>query len=210
MKTDVIIPARNEQFTVGAVVAAFKEHPEIGRVTVSIDADTKDDTLDAAEKAGADIVYTPAKGKGQVIKEAVPFVTTNQVILCDADVDGLTVTHVQQLLGKGLVIGVPDIPIEEILTSNAVIARPGWFNRILKTWHEVSGQRNVPTDVLIGLELHGYLTEVQINDACERLHLPPRYTRLQGLHSPFLMTKQRLEEMERDRRWGIGKGILAE
>lgn len=208
--TDVIIPARNEAVTVGKVVEAFMQAPGIGHVFVSVDGDTDDRTADNAILAGAVLVDSGNLGKGQVISAALPFIYTERVILCDADLTGLTPDHVVQLLGEGHIIGVADFPLNEILASKAVRDNPGWFKRIMETWPFVSGVRSLPVDILWHIELHGYLVETQINNTCIRAGIEFTTRYLRGLHSPFMMTDKRLAEMERDRLWAAKKGLFGD
>lgn len=205
---DVIIPARDEEHTIKKVIRPFLGTPGIGSVWVAVDADTTDGTAYRSAICGANVIITTARGKGQVIRYALERVTTDQVILCDADLTGLTSTHVEDLMGTDHRIGVPDLPLHDIFESDAVRERPEWFNGIIHTWGWVSGQRCVPTAILRTLDLHGYLTEVQINAATDKAGIPTKLVPLQGLRSPFLMSPRRILEMERDRKWGIEHGIL--
>lgn len=207
---DVIIPARNEAGTISAIVRTFVDHPQIGSVIVVVDADTKDHTAFHAGHAGANVVVSAsAKGKGQCIREGLTFVRTRYTILCDADLKGLTFDHIDNFItDQRFVIGIPDLPVNEIVRTGIVLENPDWFMRICETWPDISGERKVPTKILRSLELHGYLTEVQINRACARKNIHPMFVYLTGLHSPFKMSPLRLEEMERDRIWGMENGIL--
>lgn len=208
--TDVIIPARNEALTVGAIVEAFTYVPHVGNVFVSVDDDTMDATASVAANAGAVVVRSDHTGKGQVIQAALGLVHTEQTILCDADLTGLTPDHIEMLLGEGHTVGVPDFPTTEVQSSEVVMRNPEWYKRIVETWAFITGERNVPTAILYGIELHGYLTEVQINNACVKAGLEFNVRYLRGCHSPFLMTRKRFQEMERDREWATRKGMFAE
>jgi glycosyltransferase involved in cell wall biosynthesis len=59
---DVIIPALDEQDTVGAVVAAVRSQP-VRRVVV-VDNGSRDGTAERAASAGADVVTEPRRGYG--------------------------------------------------------------------------------------------------------------------------------------------------
>lgn len=195
---DVIIPARNEQDTIENVVTAFYMNQHIGVIVVVVDADTADMTGSRALRSGAVVVSgPPGGGKGQNIKAALPYITTERVILCDADVRMISPKHVHALLdGSGLIIGVPDMP------KNLPDGRR-W------SWPWVSGERALPTSILRETNLHGYLTEVQINMACEKAGIRARLVPLPGLKSAYRMTDQRLAEMERDRLWGVEHGVFS-
>jgi len=206
--TDVIIPCRNEEKTIGAIVRTFNMCPMIRSVIVSIDVDTIDNTAYVASQAGGLVHLALTKGKGQVIRAALPFVDGTQTILCDGDYGGLTTTHIESILGQGHIIGVPDFPQDEIIDSPVVKGNPEWFFRIANYWAQNSGFRNVPTHILEGLELHGYLVETQVNMTVAAHKISTMMVPLPGLYSPWKMGEQRVREMLRDRAWGIQKGIL--
>lgn len=212
---DVIIPARNEAGTVGDIVRVFRQHSSIGKVVVVVDADTTDDTDDRAMGNGAIVVngmWREVRGKGQCIKAGLEYVSTDQVILWDADVARMTYDHISTLVypRKEFVIGVPDYPLAEVLMTPAIQNAPEWFSRTIATWDIVSGERLVSANLLRGLDLHGYLCEVQINHAYSLHSTIPEFRFLRGLYSPFVLSEKRLEEMQRDRLWGISHGIIKE
>jgi glycosyltransferase involved in cell wall biosynthesis len=198
---DVVIPARNEENTIGDIVRQFVEHPGIREVIVGIDADTTDNTAMAAAMAGAGIRVYGARGKGQCVTGALMRVETPYVVFCDADVTGLTYDHISLLIAGAILgertvtIGVPDIP------SN-------YPDKRVWAWRWVSGQRCVPTSLVRILDLHGYLMETQINRASQHAEIPIRFEWLRGLKSKFQMSEVRIAEMERDAEWARQKGIL--
>lgn len=206
---DVIIPARNEGLRIGAIVHAFATHPLINQIIISVDADTTDDTAEMARLSGAtSICRNRARGKGQCVMDALPLVMSPRVIFCDADLTGLTHDHISHLLHPldGMLVGVPEFPTQSEL---AMTGQPQkWRMRLQSTWHMVSGERTVPTALARALPLHGYLMEAQLNQAIIDGKYSYDFCRLPGLRSPFILTDQRLTEMERDRQWGIDNGIL--
>jgi len=195
---DVIIPARNEERTIGPIVVTLHRHKHIRRVIVAVDPDTNDDTAKIADAAGA-VCIAGERGKGQNVQSALPWVHTEYVIFCDADYTGLTQRHVSELCrGQRRVlqkIGVPDIP-------------PNYPPAKLWAWPQVSGIRRVPVRVAHAADLHGYLMEVQLNQVCARIGIGTVYARLPGLVSPFEMTGKRRAERDRDFRWGQENGVL--
>lgn len=203
---DVVIPARNEATTIKHITFVFRHHPRINRVIVVVDADTTDATTFEASNYATHVTLGP-RGKGQCVKHGLQFVRTARVIFCDADLTGLTYNHVSQLTDTGLrdsmVIGVPDFP-------DVTKIPPRFADTITWAWPWVSGQRRVPTDLAYSLDLHGYLMEVQLNKANHKAGNKVQLERLYGLHSPLALTSQRLDEMNRDHKWGVENGILPE
>lgn len=207
---DVIIPARDEEYTIRPIIRMFKESHRVGSIIVVVDAETTDHTAFAAQGTGASVICDGhSRGKGQCVKTGLYFVQTEQTVLCDADLTGLTGAHVDALTEHtGHTVGVADFPMDDILTCKAVVEQPDWFQRIMVSWPVISGERNVPTHILRNLDLHGYLTETQINKACAEADIPMMIVPLPGLRSPFIMTPKRVEEMLRDRAWGVENGVL--
>lgn len=199
---DVVIPARNCALTIADVVRPFHTHPAIGRViVVSNPPDITTNVILKEFDGGVIIVNTMADGKGQAVKTGLEFVQTNHVVLCDADIIGLTEDHV------GLLIS--DAVLEEDSMLVGVCEPPDTLpERRLWSWPWVSGQRCVPTKLLSPLRLHGYLMETQINFASSHANYPVRFERLKGCFSPYKMTEERIAAMERDALWGKRFGLL--
>lgn len=209
MAVDVVIPARNEEATIGDVIRALDAHPDIHRIIVVVDADTTDDTETRAYIAGAHNLCRNdgVRGKGQLVTHGLSHVETERVLFCDADIYGLTRNHISQLLTAytpdEMVIGVPDFPPLEAIAGNLAVT-----NTIIWAWPWVSGQRCMLTTTARSVELHGYLMEAQLNAANHLAGQPVRLTRLEGLVSPFNMNDKRIAERDRDYRYGVQHGIL--
>lgn len=201
---DVVIPARNAALTLASVVRPFVFHPAIGRVIV---VSNPPDLMHHAALHEFDgdknliVVNAMCDGKGQAVKTGLDYVTTSHVVLCDADISGLTEDHV------GLLIS--DAVLEEDSMLVGVCEPPNNLpERRLWSWPWVSGERCVPTRLLSPLRLHGYLMETQINYAASHARFPVRFERLQGAYSPYKMTEERIAAMEGDAVWGKRHGIL--
>lgn len=192
VKTDVVIPARNEESTIGAVVKAFRAHRRIGKIIVAIDADTNDDTYGQAYKAGAFPIQALRTGKGQVVTFGLSYVQTRQVIFSDADYQGMTTAHVNKLLWAPHLelnlIGVPDLP-------------PNYPDAQVWAWPWCSGLRRIPTEVARSVTLYGYCMEVVLNAEAQNTDLPTLHHRMWGLESPYRMTDKRKAERDRDLKW---------
>lgn len=211
-KLDAIIPARNEEVTISRIMFLFLTHTDINRVFVVVDPDTTDHTyveaVYSAAKygrpdmgfAGVEIIRSKESGKGQCVRQALPRVTTERVIFCDADIKGLEWGHISELTK------VPPPPWEQtILVPRWPVDVP---EHVLKAWPWVSGQRSLPTEVARRPELHGYLMEVQLNLAIQEAGFKTRHWFAHDLVSPLDLNPKRLEEMERDRLWGEERGVF--
>jgi len=78
----VIIPARNEELTVGLVV---RECLNFVANVIVVEGGSTDRTADIAKEAGATIVRDPGLGKGAALRLGVEHVTTPICVFVDAD-----------------------------------------------------------------------------------------------------------------------------
>ncbi|MGY1704012.1 glucosyl-3-phosphoglycerate synthase [Geodermatophilus sp. SYSU D00697] len=103
-RVSVVLPARDEQDTVGGLVAGIREHwvlrtPLVDELLV-VDSDSSDATAQVARAAGADVVSTaevlPAHGsrpgKGEALWKSLAATTGDLVVFLDSDLLG-DVTH---------------------------------------------------------------------------------------------------------------------
>lgn len=198
--TDVVIPAWNEETTLPSILRVLTTHDHIDRVIVVVDEETTDDTAVKA-KEFTSWVHAGYHGKGQNVMLGLSLVQSEHVMFCDADYSNLTHKHVDTMLNargyEWMTIGVPEFPVD-------VPAR------VISAWPWVSGIRIMPTEMPLAVtpELHGYLTEVQLNKHAAQHGYHVAFKFLPGLWSPFLMTPRRVQERELDRAWGMREGVL--
>ena len=94
MKTDpkvsVIIPAYNEERTIGSVVEVASSHPLVSE-TIVVDDGSEDETTSLAQKAGAKVMILPENmGKASALSAGVDEALNEVLFFIDADVTGLT------------------------------------------------------------------------------------------------------------------------
>lgn len=99
MKVAAIIPAYNEEKTIGDVVRVLKQSPMIDEVIVISDGST-DKTTEAAREAGADMAHElPWRhGKGAAMSHGVTHTDAPILFFLDADLIGLTQKHIENIL----------------------------------------------------------------------------------------------------------------
>jgi glycosyltransferase involved in cell wall biosynthesis len=189
---DVVIPCLNEEETIGPIVSAFGVCPPIRSVIV-VDNGSEDRTAYRAFERGARVATCETKGKGQAILAGMALVSTRRVILCDGDLRGLLPWHVRLLCRapySGMVVGVPDF------TPNLPWAAPGLV------WNLVSGIRALPAGLVRRIpELHGYCTEVQINEAATKANLRFRFEYLHGVKGTPRPLVVRIKAYREDGEW---------
>lgn len=110
MKVTAIIPAYNEGKTVGDVVSVVCGMPEIHEVIVVNDGST-DNTSGVAREAGARVIDLEMnRGKGGAIVAGIRETDADIILLLDADLIGLTRSHVLDLL-KSVVDGEAEMTL---------------------------------------------------------------------------------------------------
>jgi len=82
----VIIPALNEQDTIGAVVQFCKSDPLVSEIIV-VDDESTDATRKNATAAGARVLISKKKGKGISMKEGAAAANTPWLVYLDADIN---------------------------------------------------------------------------------------------------------------------------
>jgi glucosyl-3-phosphoglycerate synthase len=83
----VVMPARNESETVGAIVHAIqRDLPELVDEIIVVDDGSVDGTGEIAAKEGAVVVGSPGgPGKGQAMRAGIEATDAEIVVFCDAD-----------------------------------------------------------------------------------------------------------------------------
>src|SRR5215207_1370993 len=110
-RVSVVLPALNEEATVGAIVAAIRRrlverHGLVDELVV-MDSGSTDGTYDAAVDAGAKVVrreevltdFEPLPGKGEVLWRSLAATTGDVLVFVDSDLRDFTASFVTGLLG---------------------------------------------------------------------------------------------------------------
>jgi glycosyltransferase involved in cell wall biosynthesis len=98
MDVMAIIPAYNEERTIGEVLSVLKEVPLVKKIIVVSDGST-DNTVQVARSYDVEVVELQEnRGKGGAIKAGIDNIKADVVLFLDADLLGLTPEHVYNLL----------------------------------------------------------------------------------------------------------------
>ncbi|MEW5920223.1 MAG: glycosyltransferase family 2 protein [Bacillota bacterium] len=98
MDVMAIIPAYNEEKTIGEVIAVLKEVSLVKKIIVVSDGST-DYTVRVARSHGVEVLeLRENRGKGGALKAGLDNVKADVVLFLDADLLGLTPEHVYNLL----------------------------------------------------------------------------------------------------------------
>ena len=127
-RISVVLPARNESQTVGAIVTELKRLTRAGLVDqiLVIDSWSTDDTAEVAAEAGAHVLrqgeLLPAlgdrPGKGEALWKSMAAAIGDLIVFIDSDLVGFTTDYVTGLLGP-------------LLTDPSVVFVKGTYDRPL-------------------------------------------------------------------------------
>lgn len=159
-----IIPARNEEVTVGTVVTAVKAAGFFDEVVVVNDG-SSDRTAERARQAGADkVVELPvSRGKGAALSAGAAATDSSLLCFLDADLIGLMPAHLAAL-AEPVVSG-------RWAMSVGMWDRGRWQNAVARLLPLVSGQRVMRRAVFAELSapaVAGYKAEIAMNRHCRR------------------------------------------
>ncbi|GAW94310.1 glycosyltransferase family 2 protein [Calderihabitans maritimus] len=102
MSVSAVIPAYNEEKTVGEIVRVLHEVPQVKEIIVVSDGST-DRTVEVARNAGAKVIaLTQNTGKGAAMMAGVREAKYGVILFLDADLIGLTAAHVVDLINPVL------------------------------------------------------------------------------------------------------------
>jgi len=164
---DVVIPARNEASTIADVVAAARGC-RFAREVIVVDDGSSDGTAEVAMAAGAkDVRREMSTGsKAHAMELAVAPTDAGAILFCDADVVGLTATHLDDIC-------------RPFVEGRAVMSL-GWFdygmlNPLVRRLPPTSGERVIPRWVWESVHparRRGYSIEIMINEVIAEGRLP--------------------------------------
>jgi glycosyltransferase involved in cell wall biosynthesis len=176
---DVVVPARNEEPTVGAVVRGALAAPGVGRVVVVDDGST-DGTAAAARQAGAAVVAGAAPGepgsKAQALARGVAAADQPVLVFFDADILGARPWHFEALAAPVLDGGFS--------LSCGLIDYGRLRNPLFLRLPPITGLRALRREVFEAVpegRRNGFQIEIMINEVVARGRLPSAIRVLPGL-----------------------------
>lgn len=166
-RATAIIPAYNEEPTVGSVVEAIRSSPLIDEVIVVCDG-SEDRTAEVAAAAGARVLALPKKGgKGEAMLRGVAHTDAPVILFADADLVGFTPDHVERILlpvlsgARAMNVGLRD--------------RGPIGNWLMPRLPLVGGERALVRQVIEGVppeHVRGFMVEAALNYYCRSRKLP--------------------------------------
>jgi glycosyltransferase involved in cell wall biosynthesis len=165
-RVSAVIPAHNEEKTVGSVVDAANAAKFVDDVIV-VDSVCRDRTVEVARSHGARIVRAGRPGKGQAMSAGVRATDAGVIVFLDADLLRLKPSHVDAL-------------VEPVLCGDAAMAC-GLFDRgpllnpiFLNALPILTGERAIWREIFESLDdesVQGYKIEAALNSRCADLGL---------------------------------------
>lgn len=159
MRIKALIPAFNEEKTIGNIIDILNTIPRIDEVIV-VDDGSEDNTHQEAESRGAKVIKLDKnRGKGAALKEGISNINTDVILLLDGDLIGLKDVHIYKLINP-LLADEADMTIGVFkkgrgLTDLAQVVSP-----------KLSGQRAIKLSELKkikSLDKKGFGVEIALN-----------------------------------------------
>ncbi len=180
---DVVIPARNEESTVGEVVRAARAAPGAGQVVV-VDDGSSDGTAAAARAAGAAVVSTGlgvgskarALSMGFEATAATPARTADILVFFDSDILNVQPAHFAALAAPVL--------SGDVWLSCGIVPYGRLRDPLFLRLPPITGLRALRREVFAAVpegKRNGFQIEIMINEVIARRGLPSAIQVLSGL-----------------------------
>lgn len=167
MNIVAIIPAYNEENTIGGVLTVLKKIPEIKKIIVVSDG-SEDNTVEIAKSFEVDVIALEENmGKGGAMKIGLDKCSADVLLFLDADLIGLKKKHIYDLLD-------PVLKNKADITIGIFEEGRIFTDLAQKMIPKLSGQRALKASVLEGisnLEVARFGVEVALNRHIEGSNL---------------------------------------
>lgn len=171
-----IVPAYNEEPTIGDVVRTLVSFSDIDEVIVVANGST-DRTADRAREAGATKVdIMPAHGKGEAMQHGLTHTDAPIIFFLDGDLRGLTGEHLRLVL-KPVLTG-------EKIMNVGLRDRGPFLMKLAAHLPLIGGERALHRSVFERVPpqyLRGFMVEIAMNYSCRARRLPYGSVPLPGL-----------------------------
>lgn len=121
----LVVPARDEEATVGSVVEVFRPLRDAGLLdeVLVVDSCSTDATADAARSAGAEVATATEPGKGEAMWRGLQAARGDLVAYCDADLLDAGPHYALGLLGP--LLTVPEVQLVKGYYRRPIVDRHG-------------------------------------------------------------------------------------
>jgi polyprenyl-phospho-N-acetylgalactosaminyl synthase len=173
----VIIPAYNEEATIGQVIDSVKGHPSVAEIIV-VDDGSGDGTSAVAASRGVTLITLPEnKGKAYAMGEGVARASSEVLLFVDADIRGFTHQHITGIIAP-VIQGSYDMYVG--VRARRTVA----FNKYFYLFPILGGERavtkalwaRVPTDYK-----KGFMIEIALNYTSKKSGKGMGFERMDGV-----------------------------
>jgi glucosyl-3-phosphoglycerate synthase len=211
----VVLPALNEQATVGPIVAAIRRElvervPLVDELLV-MDSGSTDATAAIAAAAGARVVhrgdvlpeFEPLPGKGEVLWRSLAATTGDVLVFIDSDLRQFTPSYVVGLLGP--LLADPGVHLVKACYDRPLLSRRG-LGALTERARSTSLRRVVPVRPAAG---GGRVTELVARPLLN-LHWPQLAGIAQPLSGEYAARRGLLEQLPFPTGYGVELGLLVD
>lgn len=192
MNVTALIPAYNEEKTIGSIVETLNSIEEIDEIIVINDG-SSDNTPNIAFNAGARVIdFDENRGKGAAIQRGIEEITSDIILMLDGDLIGFNKEHVYRLL-EPLLNEEAEMTVGKFNHGRGLTDLAQFFTPNL------SGQRAIKSDLLrriIDLNEAGYGVEIALNK------LVRKHGRLKYVELP------ELTHLMKEEKRGLTQGVV--
>jgi len=195
MKVVAIVPAYNEEITIGDILKILLDSDEIDEVIV-VDDGSGDETAKISKKLGAKVVsLRENQGKGKAMQEGLRNTTAEILFFLDADLIGFKKEYISQVVS-------PVLEKEAVMCvgiRKRLWGLPRFFVK-MDPLLAISGIRALRRFVFERIPpkfIKGFGVETALNYYCKIKKLPVRYVELKNI-----------KQLAKEEKWGWLKGTF--
>lgn len=189
----VVIPAWNEERTIGEVVRAFRTHPLCREVIVVSDGSI-DNTAKIAHTEGAQVVELKENsGKGEAMEKGVEIAHADIIFFSDADILGLN----SEIISS---IALPVLAGEYPMSIGITGRKMYWLNKILHFFPLLGGQRVIVKELWYAVP-RMYRTRFKIETALNY------YSKMFGRTAHFALFPS-MRHVKKEFKYGMLRGFF--
>ncbi len=189
-----IVPARNEEKTIGEVLKTLLSSKKFDEIIV-VDGASSDKTVEVSENLGVKVLSSLTReGKGSAMKNGLRATDAEIVVFFDADILGLTESHILQIIN-------PVIKREVVMCTGErghYWGLPYIISKI-DPLSAIGGERAIRRSILENIPekfIQSFAVETSLNYYCKVNNLPTALVELKGL-----------KLVPKEKKWGLAKGL---
>lgn len=192
MTISAVVPAFNEERTIGSVLALLAQSDTLDEIIV-VDDGSNDATATLAQQRGVRVICQRNCGKAAAMRAGASAARSTHVLFVDADLVGLRLAHLELLIAPvrtgsaGMTIGLRD--------------RGSFWNLLMQTiLPKIGGERVISRRDFLELSKHakGFGIESAMNRYCKKNAIPVALVPLNGVSHTL-----------KEKKYGLVQGFVA-